>query len=172
MPEPSSPVIVLTGMMGAGKSSVGRSLSKRTGWPYLDNDQLVQAATGRAPQAIDAEKGEAALHDAEVAALRYALGLTEPRIVGAAAYVVVHPASVALLREQPAVVYVRARASTLRTRIGGGTGRRDDATDLDWIAARLAERDGIYRELAALTIDTEGLTPGAVAARIAAEILG
>ena len=36
--------ILLVGLMGSGKSTVGRRLSARTGWPYLDNDQLVAEA--------------------------------------------------------------------------------------------------------------------------------
>ena len=33
--------VILVGMMGSGKSTVGRSLSAMTGWPYLDNDDIV-----------------------------------------------------------------------------------------------------------------------------------
>ncbi|MDQ3128678.1 MAG: hypothetical protein M3Q66_09540, partial [Chloroflexota bacterium] len=41
--------------MGSGKTTVGRELAGRTGWPFLDNDDLVRELTGRAPAAIDAE---------------------------------------------------------------------------------------------------------------------
>ena len=158
--------IVLLGMMGAGKTTVGRFLSARTGWPYMDNDELVRAVTGRAPEEIDTTEGEAVLHAAEAEALRYALSVPPPLIAGAAGFVAVDAPSVELLRAAPAVVYLRARPETMRARIGAGSGRRDDATDLAWLEARHAERDATYRELATLTIDTDELDPETIAERI------
>ncbi len=147
--------VVLLGMMGSGKTTVGRALAARTGWRYMDNDELVRTVAGRAPERIAATDGEDALHAAEADALRYALGVPPPLIAAAAAWVATDPDSVALLRATPMVVYLRAQPDTLRARIGAGHGRRDDATDLTWLEARHAERDGIYRELASLTIDTD-----------------
>ena len=166
MPESAGATIVLTGMMGAGKSSVGRALADRTGWPYMDNDELVLAATGRAPEAIDAVDGPDALHAAEAAALRHALAVPPPLIAGAAAWVVVDPASRSLLQEAAKVVYLRAHPETLLARIGGGAGRRDDATDLAWLRARFIERDELYRETATLTVDTDEASVESVAAVI------
>ncbi len=160
------PTIVLVGMMGSGKTTVGRELATCTGWRYMDNDELVRAVTERAPEEIDAVDGDDALHAAEAAALRYALAVPPPLIAGAAAGVVTDPASVASLRAGPVVVYLRARPETLVARIGAGLGRRDDATDLAWLRARLAERDEAYREIAMLTIDTDALTARAIAERI------
>ncbi len=158
--------IVLIGMMGSGKTSVGHALADRTGWRYLDNDALVRAVTGRAPEEIDADEGEDALHRAEAAALRHALSIPPPVIAAAAAWVVDDPDSVILLRATPVVVYLRARPETLRARIGGGQGRRADATDIDWLEARDAERDVAYRDVATLTIDTDELGVMATVTRI------
>lgn len=49
--------IFLCGFMGAGKSSVGRALAKKLGWPLLDTDALIERENGPIPQ-IFAEKGE------------------------------------------------------------------------------------------------------------------
>lgn len=163
VPTLTPATIVLIGMMGCGKSTVGRALAERTGWRYLDNDELVRAFTGRAAEEIDATDGEAALHRAEADALRYALTMPPPLILSVAAWVAADPRSQALLRAAPAVVYLRARTETLRARIGTGAGRRGDATDLDWLRARHAERDAIYREIATLTIDTDDLAGDAIA---------
>ena len=162
--------IVLIGMMGSGKTTVGRALAVRTGWPYMDNDELVRRVTGREPAEIDATDGEAVLHEGEAQALRHALTIPPPLIVGAAAWIVTHPSSVALLRGQASVVYLRARPETLRARIGAGSGRREAATDLEWLRAKTTERDHIYREMAAVVIDTDASDPGTIAARLIAEL--
>ena len=156
--------VVLIGMMGAGKTSVGRALAAAAGWRYMDNDELVRAATGRASEEIDATDGTEALHAAEVAALHHALSVPAPLVAAAAAFVITDPDSVALLRAAPAVIYLRAQPETLRARIGGGAGRRGDATDLAWLRARFSERDAAYRAVATLTVDTDGLTTGEVVA--------
>ena len=166
MPPSAPSTIILMGMMGSGKTSVGRALAERTGWRYIDNDELVRAVTGRAPEEIDATDGDARLHQAEAEALRHALTMPAPLVVGAAAWVVVDPASAALLRTQPTVVYLRAQPETLRARIGEGSGRRSDATDLAWLRARMAERDAIYRETATLTVETDELAADVIATRI------
>jgi shikimate kinase len=167
MPDrPPPQTLVLIGMMGSGKTTVGRTLAARTGWRYMDNDELVRAVTGREPDEIDATEGDDALHEAEAKALRHALSMPGPLVVGGAAWVVVDPESVALLQAQPAVVYLRARPETLRDRIGTGAGRRDDATDLGWLRARSVERDDAYRSMATLTIDTDELDADAIAESI------
>ena len=167
MPDRPPPLrLVLIGMMGSGKTTVGRALAARTGWRYMDNDDLVRTVTGREPDEIDASDGHGALHEAEAEALRHALAMPSPLIVAAAAGVVDDPASVALLQAQPAVVYLRARPDTLHERIGAGVGRRDDATDLAWLRARTAERDAAYRAMATLTIDTDELDAEVIATRI------
>lgn len=129
----------------------------------MDNDELVRAVTGRASEEIDAVDGEYALHTAEAEALRLALRMPPPLIAGAAAWVVTDPASVQLLRDAAVVVYLRARPETLHARVGTGSGRRDDATELDWLRARLTERDELYRSVATLTVDTDKLEVGSVA---------
>jgi shikimate kinase len=50
--------VVLVGFMGAGKTTVGRSLAKRLGWRFVDLDAAVEAADGRRIPAIFAEEGE------------------------------------------------------------------------------------------------------------------
>lgn len=170
MPPTRAPTIVLLGMMGSGKTTIGRALAARTGWRYMDNDELVRAATGREPEEIDATDGEDALHRAESQALRHALAARPPLIAAAAAWVVDDPASVALLEAQPGVVYLRARPETMHARIGVGDGRRDEATDIDWLRARFGERDARYRRMATLTIDIDELSVAAIADRILAEL--
>jgi shikimate kinase len=141
------PVVLLVGMMGAGKSTVGRAISKRTGWPYVDNDELVRSLSGRDATEIRATDGEDVLHAIEDEA---------------SAAVVLDPIARAGLRSGPYVVWLRARPETLRQRVGSGAGRRVEATDEDWLAARAAERAPLYAEVASLTVDVDDLSPDEV----------
>ena len=61
--------IVLIGMMGSGKSTVGRLVAERIGWRYVDNDDVVRALSGREPAEIATDDGEDALHAFEAEAL-------------------------------------------------------------------------------------------------------
>jgi shikimate kinase len=158
--------IVLIGMMGSGKSTVGALLARRCGWRYVDNDDDVRRLTAQEPTEVISVGGEAQLHAAEATAFLDALADPGPVVIAAAAWVVLDATCSDALRRHAWVVYLRARPETLRQRIGSGAGRRSDATDLDWLEARDRERDEIYRALANLSIDVDELSPGQVVERI------
>ncbi|MEA2518336.1 MAG: shikimate kinase [Chloroflexota bacterium] len=162
--------ILLIGMMGSGKTTVGREVAARTGWPFFDNDALVRQLTGREPAAIDAEDGEETLHDAEAAAFQAALARPGPAVIAVAGFVVDAPAERSGLAAAGHVVWLRADAETLRARIGSGVGRRADARNLDWIRDRVNEREARYRAVADQVIDVDAITPADVAARIVAAL--
>jgi shikimate kinase len=162
--------IVLIGMMGSGKSTVGALLAARCGWRYVDNDDDVRRLTDQEPTEVISSGGEAELHAAEASAFLRALGEPGPVVIAAAAAVVMDATCAAALRSQASVVYLRARPETLRRRIGSGAGRRQDATDLDWLAARERERDEVYQALATLTVDVDDLSPEDVVERVVAGV--
>ena len=147
--------IFLLGMMGAGKTTVGRALAERLGRPFLDNDALVRAETGREPAEIAASDGEDALHEAEAGALRAGAERPGTAVVAVAGSVVERSAERALMLELGFVVWLRATPATLRARIGSGAGRRADATDLDWLVARAVERAPVYAAAADLVVDVD-----------------
>ena len=162
--------IVLIGMMGSGKSTVGRLVAERIGWRYVDNDDVVRALAGREPAEIATDDGEDALHAFEAEALLVTLRSETGVVVSAAAWVVLDDACREALAEEPHVIYLRARPETLRQRIGSGGGRRSDATDERWLEHRAQERDALYQALARLTIDVDEDPPESVADAIVTEI--
>jgi len=76
-----SPRIVITGFMGAGKTTVARALAARLGCQMVDLDDFITARTGRRPQRIIDEEGEPRFREIEIAALRQALEQTSARVI-------------------------------------------------------------------------------------------
>jgi len=162
--------VLLLGMMGAGKTTVGRALAARLGWPYLDNDDLVAEAAGASKEALLARSGEPALRAAEAAALRLALTRPGPLVAGIAGGVVLDRDCVRLLLRADLVVWLRARHATVAARLDA------DRQDRPWLqgdtlaaVTRLgAGREPVYAEVADLVVDVDDQAPDAVADRIAA----
>jgi shikimate kinase len=158
--------VLLVGMMGSGKTTVGRALAARTGWPFHDNDELVQELTGREPASIHREDGEAALHAAEMAAVRAVVDRPGGAIIAVAGSVVDGAEGRSALAAAGHVVWLRADADVLLRRVGTGTGRRAEALDPAWVAARIAARESVYGAVADQVIDVESMTPDAIATAI------
>lgn len=169
--DPRPARVLLVGMMGSGKTSVGRALSKTTGWPFLDNDDLVKRATGIVTRDVLNTRGEKALRDAEAAALGEALAIQPPIIAGVAGGVVSRAEDLPRLRDGGFVVWLRARVETLLERVGTGANRPWLSGDPDGAMRRLYEgREPRYRSVATLIIDVDEKTPDEIALRIAAAL--
>lgn len=161
------PHLVLVGMMGSGKTSVGELLARRLGRPFLDSDRQVEERAGRSVAELWAAGGEAAFRDLESEVLAQALGPDTPVVVAAAGGVVLDPANRRLLGERAWVVWLRARPETLAQRLGTGAGRPLLADDPPGALRRLeAVRRPLYEEVADAVVDVDCLSPEAVVARI------
>jgi shikimate kinase len=159
--------LVLVGMMGAGKTTVGRMVAEHLGWGYLDSDEQVTAATGRSVAELFAEHGEASFRAEEARVLAEALSGTEPVVVAAAGGVVLAAGNRALLTRSGTIVWLRADPATLVGRVGSGNHRPllgDDPTSA--LVVLDAVRRPFYAELARVVIDVDDLTPEEVAAEV------
>jgi shikimate kinase len=158
--------ILLVGMMGAGKSTVGAALSKRTGWPYIDNDDIVEQLTGLPTRDLLRERGEAAMRAAESAAAERVLAMPAPLIAGAAAGIVLDATTSGQLHDGAFVVYLRADIETLAARVEG-TYRPWLGNDPAATMHKLYEgRKPLYEKLADFVVDVDDLAPDDVASRI------
>ncbi len=106
--------VVLVGFMGAGKSSVGRSLAGRLGWRFVDLDRSIEERTGATIAALFRERGEAAFRALEEDAARSVASLSDT-VVAAGGGAFAAPATRALLRQgaltRVAAVQPRGRAA-------------------------------------------------------------
>jgi shikimate kinase len=152
--------VILVGMMGSGKTTVGRLLSEASGWPYVDNDELVRRHSGTTAREVLAEGGEQRLREVESAALKLGLELPPPVIVGVAAGTVLDQRNRARMDAAGIVVWLRAATQTLVSRAGDAAHRPFiDRGGAAWMAETAAEREPLYRQLADFTVDTGASTP-------------
>lgn len=166
-----TPKVVLVGLPGAGKSTTGRRLAKILVVPFADSDELVERDTGRAVTELFATDGEAAFRAAEQAAIVHALA-TFDGVLALGGGALGSAATRAAISESGApVVQLRARLDTLGARVGDGRSRPLLAEDpRNRLALLAAERTPTYDELAVISVDTDGRTPGQVAASVAARL--
>lgn len=163
--------LVLVGMMGAGKSAVGRRLAQKLGRAFFDSDREIEKAAGMSIAEIFVALGEPRFRDAEA---RLAARLLEtPRCVvalGGGAFL--HPDTRRLIGACGVSIWLDARCEVLATRLR----RRDTrpllkGEDLDAILRRLdAARRPIYAEADLHILSDEG-RPDAMVEKICAGLL-
>ncbi len=156
--------LILTGMMGSGKSTVGRLVAHRTGRPFIDTDDLVEAAAGLSVAEVFDREGEAGFRAREADALRQALNLDEA-VVAVGGGAVVRDDNRQRMRQGGQVVWLTADPDVLAARVGGSDARpllgpSGDAQD------RLADLCDARRHAYAdcdRRVETAGLSPEEVA---------
>ncbi len=156
--------IVLIGFMGAGKSSTGKALARKTGLPRLETDEIVAREFGMAVMEIFGRFGEEKFRDAETEALGL-LSKIEPAIIVTGGGIVLRPGNVETIRALGRVVSLEADEETLFRRISQRPSRpllqtenpRATLTEL------LRKREPLYREAADVRLDTSRLTHDEVA---------
>ena len=163
--------VVLVGLMGSGKSTVGRLLALQLDRPLVDNDAQVHALTGRTVAEISVEDGVDEMRRLESEALNAALAGTAPAVVTAAAGTILDPEVRRRLQEH-FVVWLRADPSTAATRVAADPLRPLLGGHPEEVLRAQAEhRFPLYAEVADLTVPVDGLAPDAVAAAIVSEFL-
>jgi shikimate kinase len=158
--SPSLQRLVLTGFMGAGKSTVGRLMAARLGWDFLDLDAHLEQRTGMTIPEIFGLQGEARFRRLESSAL--ASALTHRKTVIALGGGTPEGLTNRLLLEQTPgtlTVFLDAPFPTLFDRCVLQDITRPVLADPDQAELRFALRRPLYLRLAKLAIKTAALTP-------------
>jgi shikimate kinase len=162
--------VALVGMMGAGKSSVGRRLAAKLDVPFRDADAEIEAAAGCTISEIFDRFGEAAFRDGEYRVISRLLG-EPPHVLATGGGAFVDPRTRAKIEENAVSVWLRASIGLLASRVQ----RREtrpllrDGDPKEIITRLLAEREPIYAG-ADIVVDSEDGPHTAVVERIIAAL--
>lgn len=146
--------IVLVGLMGCGKSSVGRRLAAQLGLEFVDTDDEIAKAAGMNIPEIFAELGEAAFRDGEIKVItRLLTGAPKVMATGGGAFI--SPLVRAEIERVATSIWLRGSLDTLWGRVEGKTGRPLLNTDnpKQVLASLMDARYPTYA-LADITVDT------------------
>lgn len=177
------PRVTLVGYRGTGKSTVASLLAGSLGCEWVDADVVLEGRLGMTIATLVHERGEAAFRDAEAAILHDLLGACTGVLATGGGAVLRQGNRDLLRRIGRPVVWLTAPADVVRARLasdpltrerrpalsGATTSRGDPLAE---VAAALADREALYREVADAVFDTAGEPPPVVTGRIAAWLSG
>lgn len=151
------PSIFLVGPMGAGKSAVGKQLAKMLRREFHDSDAVVETRTGVDIPFIFEKEGEAGFRRREREVID-ALTRLDEVVVATGGGAVLDPENRAALASRGLVVYLDASVDQQleRTRMTSHRPLLETADPVARLAALMQERAPLYRELASLTVATDG----------------
>ncbi len=160
--------LVLVGLMGAGKTTVGSALARVLGCPLRDSDPDIEARTGKTVRELRDQVGTDRMHRLEADALLRSLDEPGPTIVAAAASTIEQRDCRERLHDPGIVtIWLRAAPATLARRFDSSTHRpaygRDPAR---FLARQAARRDPLFGSVATFAVDVDGRSPGRTVATI------
>lgn len=158
-----SPHIALIGLMGTGKSTVGRRLAKRINYGFFDTDDELQLSSGRSVRDIFANDGEEAFRDLEAQTLSDASARVEPLVIAVAGGGVLRQSNRLLISHMTHRIWLTADLDLITRRVSARALSKQGHRPLidDDPRARLtqlySERSAVYASLATSTIDVTDL---------------
>jgi shikimate kinase len=167
----SCSLIVLVGMMGAGKTTVGRELARRLKWRFMDCDHEIEARTGVKIPTIFEIEGEEGFRRRESQTLDE-LTREQGVVLATGGGAVMRPANRALLHERGLVVYLDVPPQVLweRTRHDRSRPLLQCENPRARIETLYRERAPYYREVAHIVIEGGRVNPGAMTRAIEKEL--
>jgi 3-dehydroquinate synthase len=147
--------IFLVGLMGAGKTTIGRLLARRLDMTFIDSDHEIEARTGATIPWIFEIEGEASFRRREADVIRE-LTSQNGIVLATGGGAVLNATSRALLAERGTVIYLRASVSSILQRTAHDKNRPllQTADPRKKLEDLTAQREPLYREIADIVIDT------------------
>jgi len=164
--------IVLVGMMGVGKSSVGRRLAGRLGIPFVDADTEIERAAGMSIADIFARHGEADFRSGEARVIARLLE-SGPQVLATGGGAVLNADTRALIKAKGVSIWLSADFDVLMRRINKRKNERpllQTADPAATLRALLAERDPIYAQ-ADIAVQSRDVAHEAIVADIVAALV-
>ncbi len=165
--------LVLIGLRGSGKTTVGQLLAARLGWPFLDTDQLLQQRAGRTIRELFDEGGESLFRRIEADAVQDC-ARRDRVVLATGGGAILNPQSAAALKANGLVVHLSASAEELWRRVNADQHSRETRpqlvtaaqSGLDEMRNLMSARAAIYAAVRDAEVSVEGRAPAGVCADI------
>jgi shikimate kinase/3-dehydroquinate synthase len=147
--------VFLVGLMGAGKTTIGRILARKLGKRFIDSDHEIEARTGASIPWIFEIEGEESFRRREAEVIRD-LCAEEGVVLATGGGAVLNAETRASLKARGTVIYLRANVNSIMVRVSHDKNRPllQTADPRRRIEELMAQREPLYREIAELVIDT------------------
>lgn len=156
--------VVLIGMPGVGKSTVGVLLAKQLGYYFLDTDILIQTSEGKTLQQLIKKLGLSGFCDLEE---EYILSVSvHSHVIAPGGSVVYGKAAMVHLKPDSVIIHLNLSLDRLQRRLGDLDARGVAISPGRGLADLYAERHPLYLKYADHTVATDGLVPDSVVRRI------
>lgn len=160
-------VIYMIGMMGAGKTTVGRTLAQRIGWDFIDMDREIEREQGKRISEIFSSEGEPAFRAMETDLLKRLAGRRRT-VIATGGGAALSPENQRLLAQSGLVIYLRVSPDDVLARTQGDATRPNLMADdkRARIESLLEIRSPIYCATADISFRSSGASSGSLVAKI------
>ncbi|MEE0879992.1 MAG: shikimate kinase [Turicibacter sp.] len=149
--------IILIGMMGSGKTTVGKQLATQLNSSWIDTDQYIENLENQSISQLFQLKGESYFRECETKALQQTLKQYD--IISTGGGMIIKAQNRELLKKNAVVIYLKTQLSTLVSRIDTSNRpllQQDDLTTK--LCSLINQRKDLYQECADVTIQTDELS--------------
>jgi len=148
--------IILVGMMGAGKTTIGKLLSNKLGYDFIDLDKIIEEKSGVKINTIFEIEGETAFRERELKVLNDSIEKDKVIISTGGGIVTNEKSRAQLIKHNALIIYLKANLGTLFSRLKNDNSRPILNVDNkeQMIEKILNEREPLYQDLADMVVDT------------------
>ena len=148
--------IILVGMMGAGKTTIGKLLSNKLGYDFVDLDKIIEEKSGVKINTIFEIEGEAGFREREFQVLRASIEKEKVIISTGGGIVTNEKSRTHLIKNNVFIIYLKANLQTLVSRLKNDNSRPIlNVDNKEQVIERiLLEREPLYQDLADMTVDS------------------